>query len=421
MPESNGHRGQAGPSHTAGECAAVPPTASGPGTTSPDQIDLIGDWHAGPVADGQERTAVSLVLTGRLHTPGEAVREFESYLHRQGMSRRELWGLWERPAPRGSEAEPRLGDGGYDQAGLPPWAASEQLRAAVMGLPQPGKTAMLFLSPSVGGWAGGGRAGVERVGALVRSVSDRLLAESVGGAGAQALEGIEADGGPIRIVQALLDPGQVLEQEALGVAGFSRLAKLVYMARTLEPDRRAQQLDLSGLQAENEAGSSGWRELGYSPLTHAAFASGVLASYEDTQDCPGLLGLRTIEDVLAGHRATGRFDPSLWRVLMWGDQPAAVMLLAAVGQLGSDATDAGSGATRPPAETYELVYLGVAKPFRGQGLAGRLLRHGMAVVEARGGRRLLLAVDDRNEPAVSLYRALGFRATARKLAMIRHL
>ncbi|MEM6393681.1 MAG: GNAT family N-acetyltransferase [Planctomycetota bacterium] len=74
---------------------------------------------------------------------------------------------------------------------------------------------------------------------------------------------------------------------------------------------------------------------------------------------------------------------------------------------------------RGAAETYELVYLGVAKRFRGRGLAGRLLRHGMARVHARGGKRLLLAVDDRNEPAVSLYRSLGFRATARKLAMIR--
>ncbi|MEM6393846.1 MAG: hypothetical protein AAF797_13820, partial [Planctomycetota bacterium] len=275
---------------------------------------------------------MSLVLTGRPHTPGDAVREFESYLHRQGMSQRELWGLWEQPSDTDQSDSDRAGGGGH-----PGWAAAQRMRAAVMGLPQAGKTAMLFVSPSVGGWAGGGRAGVQRVAGLVDEVSTRLLG------GADPSDGNAVS---VRIVQALLDPGQVLEQETLSHAGFSRLAKLVYMARTLEPGRRGGrggELDLAGaLPSDSTEVAPGWEERGYSPLTHAAFASAVLASYEDTQDCPGLLGLRTIEEVLAGHRATGRFDPSLWRVVMVGDEPAAVIMLAAVGLLGGGApSDAG--------------------------------------------------------------------------------
>ncbi|MEM6551313.1 MAG: GNAT family N-acetyltransferase [Planctomycetota bacterium] len=374
-------------------------------------IETGPGWHAGAVPPPQVGTAMSLVLTGRQHTPGDAVREFESYLHRQGMSRRELWGLWEQAGAGDGAAV-----GGAVGGGHPGWAAAERMRAAVMGLPQPGKTAMLFVSPAVGGWAGGGRAGVQRVAGLAGEVSARLLS---------GMDEDESGGPSVRIVQALLDPGQALEQETLSAAGFARLAKLVYMARTLDPGRRGAELDLNGALPGDAGEGQAWQERGYSPLTHPAFAAAVLASYEDTLDCPGLLGLRTIEDVLAGHRATGRFDASLWRLVMVGDEPAAVILLAAVGLPSGDgpkqnvdgtpATAAGGAA----AETYELVYLGVSKRFRGRGLAGRLLRYGMGLVHARGGRRLLLAVDDRNEPAVSLYRSLGFRATARKLAMIR--
>ena len=35
-------------------------------------------------------------------------------------------------------------------------------------------------------------------------------------------------------------------------------------------------------------------------------------SYVDTMDCPELCGMRATADILASHKATGEFDPSLW-------------------------------------------------------------------------------------------------------------
>ena len=52
------------------------------------------------------------------------------------------------------------------------------------------------------------------------------------------------------------------------------------------------------------------------------------------------------------------------------------------------------------------------------GLATRLMQRALAVARVRGDAGIHLAVDQANTPAVRLYQHLGFRATARKLAMI---
>ena len=56
--------------------------------------------------------------------------------------------------------------------------------------------------------------------------------------------------------------------------------------------------------------------------------------------------------------------------------------------------------------------------WRGRGLARKLLLSGLHQAAGRHVQNMLLAVDQDNEPAVKLYKSLGFTATARKLAMI---
>src|SRR5690606_32125084 len=102
-------------------------------------------------------------------------------------------------------------------------------------------------------------------------------------------------------------------------ADFAPLAKLVYMQRATE--------QLGSRVAQEEFGH-GLRTIHWSEAVADVFARAILASYEDTLDCPKLLGLRDIDDVITGHKATGRFEPSMWTVLLDADdQPAAVMLL----------------------------------------------------------------------------------------------
>jgi ribosomal-protein-alanine N-acetyltransferase len=66
----------------------------------------------------------------------------------------------------------------------------------------------------------------------------------------------------------------------------------------------------------------------------------------------------------------------------------------------------------------ELVYLGLSVEARGRGLGRRLLLEGMREAAATGRRRLMLAVDEANAPALGLYRGLGFVNVSHKSAWI---
>ena len=95
--------------------------------------------------------------------------------------------------------------------------------------------------------------------------------------------------------------------------------------------------------------------------------------------------------------------PNDWLVYLdEGGHPIAVLLLAEVAQ--------GKG--------MELVYLGVAKPYRGKGMGNVLMRYAVSESARVHGTRLYLAVDDRNDPAVRLYTGMGFRASTRKIAYV---
>jgi ribosomal protein S18 acetylase RimI-like enzyme len=142
----------------------------------------------------------------------------------------------------------------------------------------------------------------------------------------------------------------------------------------------------------------------YGPETHAHFAATIAATYAQSLDCPLLNGMRDIEDVLAGHKSSGNFDPRLWALLCDGQTPLGALLLAPM----------------QPGETLELVYLGLVPAARGRGLADVLMRQALAVA-ARGPGRLSLAVDSQNVPALKLYYRHGMQRAGAKLAMMRRL
>ncbi|MEM7681939.1 MAG: GNAT family N-acetyltransferase [Planctomycetota bacterium] len=261
------------------------------------------------------------------------------------------------------------------------WAACDASRpdrplAAALLAPSPGRTAMLFVSP-IREPAGVARA-AELIDTLVAGRLDRR----------------------VRVVQALLDVGQTEEQQALVDGGFIRLARLAYLQRPCPSVRRVDPLApalarrLDGRTPEVFA---------YTPEMAPKFERAILASYRGTQDCPGLLGLRPIDEVLEGHRASGVHRPDLWFAVYDRDEPVAVLLINQSHQ----------------STGFELVYLGVADTARGKGLGRALLEHGLAESGRQGAGSMVLAVDERNDPAVRLYRSMGFAARTRKVAMIR--
>ncbi|HEY2585726.1 MAG TPA: GNAT family N-acetyltransferase [Tepidisphaeraceae bacterium] len=197
----------------------------------------------------------------------------------------------------------------------------------------------------------------------------------------------------VYLAQSLLDPADTAGRAMLAAMGFREMAELLYLQSTA-PRALAQQ----------ELPDSFWWQT-YSPQTHPLFAEAILDSYQQSLDCPGLNGLRDIEDVLAGHKASGEFNPRFWFVLMERDMPRGVLLLSRV----------------PRTDAAELVYLGLAPATRGRGLSDLMVRQALWAVREMTLSRLTLAVDSHNAPAIRLYYRHGLQRIGSKVALMRDL
>ncbi len=203
-------------------------------------------------------------------------------------------------------------------------------------------------------------------------------------------------GGPtVHLAQMLLEPEETQRRDAAQLGGFSQLAELSYLERPLSRPRvPAEPTWPDGVTVEPFRASR--RDELMTTLSR---------SYEQTLDCPGLYGLRDIEDVLEGHQSTGEFDPALWTLMRVEGEVAGMILLNPF----------------PAQRIVELVYLGLVPEARGRGLGSCLLRHGLRQLASRRERSVTLAVDERNEPALALYAAEGFTSVVRRVALIRSL
>lgn len=243
----------------------------------------------------------------------------------------------------------------------------DRVRHACALVPGAGRTAMLFCSAP-------GRLG------------DATEVASLVDAACASREGPE-------LVQALLETGTPTLESALLGAGFTRIGALQYLRR---PWREAPTADDAGWPSGIEVRP--WRD-GDDP----ALAEALEASYEATQDCPELHGMRRTQDVIESHRSTGRWDPRLWWLVLDAGAARGALLL-------NPCPDHGN---------TELVYLGLAPSLRGRGLAGRVLTMGLAALAARKHRTVACAVDARNAPARKLYESFGFRLFAERIAFVR--
>lgn len=202
-----------------------------------------------------------------------------------------------------------------------------------------------------------------------------------------ALEHLRGRG--VRIAQALLDetaPRQAGEDLTRG--GLPRITELAYMTRdTADP-----------LEAPIGAPPLRWRC--YGPEVAEEFRLVLEATYAGSLDMPELEGARTLDDVMASHRAAGRFDPARWWLARVRGEPDAAALVLLSSQAGREA--------------WEVAYLGLTPAARGRGLGLAALAHALEQARPYAGR-LELAVDARNRPAARLYRAAGFAAYDRRI------
>ena len=141
----------------------------------------------------------------------------------------------------------------------------------------------------------------------------------------------------------------------------------------------------------------------YSPANHQRLARIVEATYQQTLDCPQLDGIRDVEDVLAGYRASGVFDASRWLIVRHDGADVGCLLLGDF----------------PENDNWELVYMGVTPSARGHGWGIELVRYAQWRAGQAGRARLVLAVDAANGPAIRLYAAAGFQAWERRTVFVK--
>jgi ribosomal protein S18 acetylase RimI-like enzyme len=128
----------------------------------------------------------------------------------------------------------------------------------------------------------------------------------------------------------------------------------------------------------------------YTDCDRTLFHQVLWRSYEQTRDCPEVNGVRTLEEIVAGHQAQGIYNPEHWWLARQGSQPVAALLVAEV-----------------PEQGWDLSYVGVVSEARRRGIGQALTRKALTEARAAGAKQLTLAVDTRNLPAWNLYRRLG--------------
>lgn len=241
-------------------------------------------------------------------------------------------------------------------------------------VPAPGKTAMLF-TPN--------------------ATEFPEIAQATKQCVEAALEEARAAG--VSLVQVVLDPQDQAGRDLFLAAGLQVLATLEYMERRpplllpSKPNLQSAETGPTPLQLET-----------YTPENHAAFATAIQESYQETLDCPALSGMRAVEDVIAGHKSVGRFDPTLWFLLTEDAKPLGCLILADI----------------PSRQILDLVYLGLVPAARGRGLGRILMQQLLYESYARKSLLLSVSVDETNTPACKLYHRFGFSVQARRLTMI---
>lgn len=242
---------------------------------------------------------------------------------------------------------------------------------SVLCVPSPGRTCMVFST----------------------NPTDAEEVLAIAGVVDHACRGLR--GADVDLAQALLEPSETFLQRTFLEGGFHELAMLSYLERPMPTRRSAPKPEwASGVSVEP------FRD----DMEHQLIEL-LDRTYAGTLDCPGLFGLRRTEDILAGHRASGEFDPELWTILRLEGRAVGVILLN----------------PSPASRTVELVYMGIAPEARGRGLGTQLLNHGLSLLAGRREHNVTLAVDENNRPAQALYRRAGFRPVLRRRAMIRSL
>jgi ribosomal protein S18 acetylase RimI-like enzyme len=186
--------------------------------------------------------------------------------------------------------------------------------------------------------------------------------------------------GGAKLGQALLPPSEAHLAVPLERNGFAHITRLHYLRRSCRASDRSL------------PPTTGITFLPYDPADPDRFHRTLLDTYADTLDCPEVNGVRDLGEIISGHRAQDTHAPARWWLALEERRPAGVLLMAEVHEWSA----------------LDVAYVGVAPEFRRRGVGRQLMAKALSEALAAGVSQVTLSVDERNQPARNLYRALGF-------------
>ncbi|MFM8261526.1 MAG: GNAT family N-acetyltransferase [Pirellula sp.] len=117
-------------------------------------------------------------------------------------------------------------------------------------------------------------------------------------------------------------------------------------------------------------------------------------TYQQSSDVPELAAMRSTDKAIEGYQANRTPGVNGWFVLRSEGEPAGCLILA-----------------RHNYPLGEISYLGLAPEFRGKGYSSGIMQFAVDWMSAQKCSKVALAVDCRNEVAMSVYQKWGFQAT----------
>lgn len=132
------------------------------------------------------------------------------------------------------------------------------------------------------------------------------------------------------------------------------------------------------------------------------FRAVLLATHQETHDCPELYRNRTDEDLIAGFDEPP--DSTSWHLARLAGEPIGVLMLTC-------GTEDGEA---------DLAYFGVLPQFRGRGLGRELVAFARALAGHRPAVALTVCVDSRNAAALKIYAHHDFIQTSRREVWLAH-
>lgn len=196
--------------------------------------------------------------------------------------------------------------------------------------------------------------------------------------------------------QALIPEGDGWAARTLHAAGFRYATQLHFLRCDSLPTGQPGKVAVPEARfGVFKADHAGWAWEPYHSSRHSEFLRCLEKSFEASSDCPLLTRLRSPAQAFAAHAASGDSETRHWWLLRRGLDAVGLLLLAVHDRSGE----------------LEILYMGLATPYRGMGAGSLLLEKAFSTACALRLGRVRTAVDRDNAAARHLYKKYGFLPT----------